>query len=92
MPSQKQTVGLGLQVERELAGATWLSGGLAEAPPSLDKTLPSFSVLGRRHMEIRLTERGMRGVQGEGCLVPAAPLERPRESFFNASRGPSPLP
>ena len=44
MPSQKQTVGLGLQVERELAGATWLSGGLAEAPPSLDKTLPSFSV------------------------------------------------
>ena len=25
-----------------------------------------------------------------GC--PAAPRERPRESFFNASRGPSPLP
>ena len=29
-----------------------------------------------------------RGTQG----FPAAPRERPRESFFNASRGPSPLP
>ena len=31
-------------MEGERAGATWLSGGLAEAPPSLDETLPSFSV------------------------------------------------
>lgn len=45
-PSQKQAVGLGLQVERELPGATWLSGGLAEAPPSLDETLPSSVTLG----------------------------------------------
>ena len=29
-----------------------------------------------------------RGTRG----FPAAPRERPRESFFNASRGPSPLP
>lgn len=39
-PSQKQAVGLGLQVERELPGATWLSGGLAEAPPSWTRPFP----------------------------------------------------
>ena len=37
------------------------------------------------HPKVPGRRRGKRG-------FPAAPRERPRESFFNASRGPSPLP
>lgn len=47
-------VGLGLQVERELPGATWLSGGLAEAPPSLDERLPSVTLGGKWFLQMPL--------------------------------------
>ena len=50
---------------------------------------PTVSLNSQRHPgrfpQIPGRGRGKRG-------FPAAPRERPRESFFNASRGPSPLP
>ena len=35
---------------------------------------------------------GQRSLMGQSRGFPAAPRQRPREFFFNASRGPSPLP
>ena len=55
--------------------------------PSPASSLPGSCFKKRRRSleETVVPERGTRG-------VPAAPRERALESFFNASRGPSPLP
>ena len=56
---------------------------LKELPqPKFDQTVELSFRLGPK---VPGRRRGTRG-------FPAAPRQRPRESFFNASRGPSPLP
>ena len=59
--------------------------GCARQKP--DRTLATglFVISAGKFPKVPGRRRGTRG-------FPAAPRERPRESFFNASRGPSPLP
>ena len=54
-------------------------------------------MLGKIESGRRRGQQRMRWLDGitdlmDMSLGPAAPRQRPRESFFNASRGPSPLP
>ena len=53
-------------------------------------TMSSLSLLTHHSHTAMRTARGRRASPGTGETW--APRERPRESFFNASRGPSPLP
>ena len=53
------------------------------SPGAPSTSLPSFTSLPVSSEAVVLAET---------LTYPAAPRQRPRESFFNASRGPSPLP